>query len=219
MMVKEKRRVFIAMPFKPECEQVLHLIKKACYNLNLEVVHVGEQAFVGSIISHIRSEIAASDLMVAVVTEENGNVYYEIGLAHCQMTPVILLTSDPDKLKFDLRDHRAIKYDVTDPFASLPELSRILASSLEPQPDLGKFLANAYAGSSRDTDKAMHHGLSLLLHTLTQELDLEPPAHFVSHIYRDHTNDHAIEIEDFMGVRVKAIVDINGVIRAMKRID
>jgi hypothetical protein len=217
--MKERRRVFVAMPFKSQYDQVLELIKKASYNLNLEVVHIGEQSFVGSIINHIRSEIESSDLMVAIVTEENGNVYYEIGLAHCQMKPVVLLTDDPDKLKFDLKDHRAIKYDITDPFASLPELTRLLASCIEPQPDLGRFLANVYVGYSGNPNEATHYGLNVILRSLTHELSLEPPVKFISHTYREHTNDHAIEIEDFMGVRVKAIVDVNGGLRAMRRIE
>lgn len=213
------QRVFVAMPFNAKYDSVLDLIKKAAYQLNLEVVHVGEQAYVGSIISHIRSSIASSDVMVAIATEENGNVYYEIGLAHCQMKPVVLLTSDPGKLKFDLQDHRAIKYDSADPLSALPELTRLLSASLAPSPDLGVFLANAYSGVSKNAEEARAQGLKILLRTVGSELSLEPPLKLVSHTFRKETNDHAVEIEDFMGSRVRAIVDVNGVVRTMRRLE
>ena len=99
------RTVFVAMPFTARYDPVLETIKDAAALLGLRVVQVGEEPFAGSIVSHIRSSIEGADLMAAVVTEENGNVYYEIGLAHCQRKPVVLLTDDPKSLKFDLREN------------------------------------------------------------------------------------------------------------------
>ena len=81
-----------------------------------------QDAFAGSIISYIRESIQSAQYMVAVATEENGNVYYEIGLAHCQKKPVVLLTADPNSLKFDLRDHRTLVYDPGRPEALLDRL-------------------------------------------------------------------------------------------------
>ena len=123
---KMARNVFIAMPFKDFPDPVLDVIKEAGHLLNTNTSRLDEQPLTGSIISHIRSQITQSDLMVAVVSEENGNVYYEIGLAHCQKKTVVLLTADPSTLKFDLRDHRAIVYDPKNPSRVRDELIRIM---------------------------------------------------------------------------------------------
>jgi hypothetical protein len=67
------RNVFIAMPFKDFPDPVLDVIKEAGHLLNTNTSRLDEQPLTGSIISHIRSQITQSDLMVAVVSEENGN--------------------------------------------------------------------------------------------------------------------------------------------------
>src|SRR4051812_2065753 len=93
-------RLFVAMPFKRVYDPVLEIIKDSAHHLGMDIIQVGDESFTGSIISVIRSEIENADVMTAIVTEENGNVYYEIGLAHCQQKPVVLLTSDPQSMKF-----------------------------------------------------------------------------------------------------------------------
>src|ERR1700690_2916731 len=115
MNESKTKRLFIAMPFRDQYDPVLNLIKDAAGLLGMKPVQIGEEPFSGSIISQIRTQIEAADVMVAILTEENGYVYYEIGLAHCQRKPVLLLTSDPKSLKFDLRDHRALVYDPAKP--------------------------------------------------------------------------------------------------------
>jgi hypothetical protein len=122
MATADRKSLFVAMPFKPEYESVLETIREAADLLGMETVQIGDESFTGSIASQIRSAIEAAEVMTAIVTEDNGNVYYEIGLAHCQEKPVVLLTSNPDTIKFDLRDHRAIVYDPRRPRAIRDEI-------------------------------------------------------------------------------------------------
>lgn len=103
------------MPFRPQFEPVYDIIVRAADLSNVIARRVDQEWFAGSIISHIINAIEESDIVVAILDEENGNVYYKVGLAHSKGKPVIILTSDPLTLKFDLRDHRAIVYDVINP--------------------------------------------------------------------------------------------------------
>lgn len=110
-----RETVFVAMPYREEYDRVFAVVQEAAANLGMVAQRADQDHFIGSIISHVRKSIEASYCLVAIASEENGNVYYEIGLAHCQKKPVVLLTSDADSLKFDLRDHRAIVYDPQNP--------------------------------------------------------------------------------------------------------
>ncbi len=189
------------------------MVKDAANALNVKVVQVGEEAFAGSIISRMWSSIAAADILTAIVSEENGNVYYEIGLAHCQNKPVILLTSDPKQLKFDLRDHRAIVYDPKNPLAIRDELIRTVKAVLGFASDPAEFLAGVFAGSSTDQEAAPKLGLWKLTQTIAEELHLQLPVEVKRLEILSDSGELAVEVRDFMGRRANAIIDRNGIIR------
>jgi hypothetical protein len=65
------------------------------------------------VISDIWLGISAATLIVADMTGKNGNVLYEVGVAHAIGKPVILLTQDISEVPFDLRHRRCIRYDYT----------------------------------------------------------------------------------------------------------
>ena len=50
--------------------------------------------------------------MVADLSGLNANVIDELGFAHANSTPVVLLSQDPEASPFDLRDMRQIRYSV-----------------------------------------------------------------------------------------------------------
>ncbi|MEO1405777.1 MAG: hypothetical protein AAFV54_04720 [Pseudomonadota bacterium] len=53
----------------------------------------------------------ASDLIIAVLTESNPNVYYELAIAQSAAKPVILLLEKGYEAPFDIKDQRIIYYD------------------------------------------------------------------------------------------------------------
>lgn len=218
MSARKTLTVFIAMPFRATYDPVLETVKEAASLLNMKVVQVGEEPFAGSIISHIRASIQAADLMLAIVTEENGNVYYEIGLAHCQQKPVVLLTSDAKTLKFDLRDHRAIVYDPKHPQGIRDDLVRTFKAALDISTDPRDYLANTFGGTSSNPDVAYHRGLEKAVKTVTFEASLQEPV-TVKQLRMLQSGALAIEVEDFMRVCVRAVLDINGIITNLKRMN
>jgi hypothetical protein len=206
--------VFVAMPFKRALDPVLDVIKDAGKLLNTSLTRIDEQPTTGSIISNIRSEIAHSDVMVAVVSEENGNVYYEIGLAHCQKKPVVLLTPDPSTLKFDLRDHRAIVYDPNNPEKVRDELVRTIEAALHRPKDPEEFIETAFGSPNRhDPCRAIDKAVE----TVVRRAGLKRPAKLTYSEVDTENNELAIEVTDFLETRVRAIFDINGIMISSKR--
>jgi len=95
-----------------------------------------------SIITEIVLEIAQCRLVIADVTTigelanraiRNGNVLYEVGLAHASRLPqeVILLRSDKDTLDFDIAGVRVHTYDPDEPVTAQKQVRELLEHALK----------------------------------------------------------------------------------------
>jgi len=206
------------MPFKKSYEPILKMIKEAAELVNADPVQMNEQYYAGSITTRICNEIDAAEVLIAIASEENGNVYYEIGLAHCQRKPVVILTSDPSALKFDLRDHRALVYDPKNPARCRDELVKTLSVLLNMAGDPKEHLASAFRGTSNDHETAYQVGLKKAVATVVDQLGLSEPIHITEVHFHQAERGVSFEIKDFLGGRVRALVDVNGIVRSMKRI-
>ncbi len=119
--------VFVAMSFDAKFDQRwLSVIAPAIRNVqlngkSLEPVRVDTRLISDSILTEILSGISSSRLIFADVTTlehvggrpiRNGNVMYEVGIAHAVRLPeeVLLFRSDTDPLLFDLAHVRANTY-------------------------------------------------------------------------------------------------------------
>jgi hypothetical protein len=214
-MQNAQKSVFVAMPFRKEDEPVFASIKEACARLNLVVRRVDEEPFVGSIVAYILEAVSSSDFMAAVLTVENGNVYYEIGLAHCRKKPVVLLTANPGSLKFDLRDHRALIYDPEKPQALIDPLTKTLASLMVTSDDPETRLAKAYG--IEDGGHARELAVDKAIEKLTEIARLSKPVKVLTVQALKGSEDTLIEVEDFHESRVRAVVDVNGLLRDIHR--
>ena len=211
------KSIFVAMPFKAEYEPVLELIKSAAFLLDLRVVQLAEAAYAGSVTTRICNSIDEADALVAVLSEENGNVYYEVGVAHCQRKPVAILTSSLAALKFDLRDHRALVYDPKSPSTAKDELVRTLAAALGTSADQTTHLSSAFSGVSAEAETAAERGLRKAVATVASHLGMVEPIELVKVHFHPNDREVAFEVKDFMGTRARALVDVNGIIRSIKR--
>jgi nucleoside 2-deoxyribosyltransferase len=98
------------MPFDEEFQGVLKaLFKPALTKAGYEVL-TGNLENQQNIIRDIIVSIAESDLIVADLTVENANVFYELGLAHALRKKVIQVTQDIGSLPFDLKSYRTLRY-------------------------------------------------------------------------------------------------------------
>jgi hypothetical protein len=217
-MSRKRKTLFVAMPFRDEYASVLAVIRSAAGLLDVEAIHLGEKAYTGSITTMMCNSIDKADALIAVASEENGNVYYEIGLAHCQRKPVAILTCNPSSLKFDLRDHRALVYDTENPGAIRDDLVRTISAALVAPDGESEYLASAFRGLSPDPENASNQGLRKAVDTVSVELDLAEPVQLTERHYNVVRREIAIEVQDYMGRRARALVDVNGIVRSIKMV-
>ena len=67
---------------------------------------------IGRITDQMVNSILNADLCIALLTYHNPNVFYELAIAQSAARPVIILIEKGQTLPFDIRDLRAIEYDL-----------------------------------------------------------------------------------------------------------
>ncbi len=122
---RDERFCFVISPIGPEGSKTRQhadtvyscIIKPACENeQGSEEFHYrcergDHKTAPGKITDQIYEDILAADLIVAVLTEGNPNVYYELAIAQAAAKRVILLLEKGVDPPFDIKDHRIIYYD------------------------------------------------------------------------------------------------------------
>jgi hypothetical protein len=104
-------KVFVVMPFSHEFRDTYELgVKAACNNCGIECDRVDEPIFGETILERIYNQISQADLILAVMTGRNPNVYYEVGYAHGLNKRVVPLIHDANDIPFDLRNYPHIVY-------------------------------------------------------------------------------------------------------------
>jgi hypothetical protein len=107
----QKKRVFVAMPFSEEFEDVYQFgIYDVIRRSGFVCERVDEKAIAGSIVDYIREGIEAAEFVVADLSGERPNVYLEVGYAWGLKRKVLLLARDGTRLHFDLSHHKCIFY-------------------------------------------------------------------------------------------------------------
>ncbi len=104
---------FVLIPFDPEFNGVYEdLIVPALEDVNYEVRRADSFTDQRSILHDVVENIMQADLIVAELSSVNGNVMYELGIAHGLSKPTVLLTQDITAVPFDLRSYRLITYSL-----------------------------------------------------------------------------------------------------------
>lgn len=103
---------FVLMPFHGDFEDVYRMgIKETASQLGIKAERVDEQIFSEGILERIYRQIDVSDIVVADMSGQNANVFYEVGYAHGREKLCILLTKDAGDIPFDLKHHRHVVYE------------------------------------------------------------------------------------------------------------
>lgn len=102
---------FVLMPFDKAFDDIYKLgIKETATQLGMLAERVDEQMFREGILERIYRQIEVADLILADMTGQNPNVFYEVGYAHAKGKLCILMTKDTSDIPFDLKHHRHIVY-------------------------------------------------------------------------------------------------------------
>jgi hypothetical protein len=112
-------------PGKPELDDVRNAIKDVCRQFNIDAARVDEIQHSGVITELILSQIQMSEFLIADVSWERPNVYYEIGFAHALGKRPIIFRRSGTQLHFDLSVHNIPEY------RNVTELKEMLGKRLE----------------------------------------------------------------------------------------
>jgi hypothetical protein len=107
---------FVMMPFGEWFDRYYQDIYiPAIREAGFEPVRADELFTTGSVVEQIWEEIIKAKLLLADLSGKNPNVFYELGLAHAAIKPVVFTASKVDDVPFDLRHLRVIIYEVQEP--------------------------------------------------------------------------------------------------------
>jgi hypothetical protein len=102
--------VLILAPFRPGLRHIYDELRtQLSEDLGCRVGLADEFRSGQAVMSEIWSAIASGTVVIADCTDQNPNVFYEIGLAHALGKEVLLITQSDD-VPFDLRHLRYVRY-------------------------------------------------------------------------------------------------------------
>lgn len=118
---------FVLMPFDKEFDDLYQLgIKSTAESLGIVAERVDEQNFSESILDRIYRQIRNADFIIAEMTGQNPNVFYEVGYAHAHEKLCVLITRNAADIPFDLKHHTHIVHG-----GSISALKEQLAEKFE----------------------------------------------------------------------------------------
>jgi hypothetical protein len=122
---------------REESDLVLNfLVVPAVSRLDLEARRAERIAEAGYLTHQIIERLLASPLVIADLTRENPNVYYELGIRHCAGLPTVLIARDGTALPADVAHQRVMFFDLTNPArleTDVDDLSARVQHALEDQ--------------------------------------------------------------------------------------
>ena len=106
--------IFVIMPFKDAYDPLYReIIQKACTDRRLPVTRGDQILKHGNIPHQILKMIQEAFFIIAEISEDNPNVFYEVGYGHALNKPIIAIADRKRVLPFDVSGERTIFYDTS----------------------------------------------------------------------------------------------------------
>lgn len=131
--------IFVAMPFDSKHDNLLELIKVAVeivnkkLTTNFKVWRADEDVTTQVGWQKILDKLMTSRLCIGVLTDNNPNVYYELGIAHSLQQidrQLLIVPNNKHTSKFDLQHLTYTSYDINDPLTSSNDLATKIQDKL-----------------------------------------------------------------------------------------
>lgn len=126
---------FVMMPFRPELHFFYLFTQRHLEDHhNLKVERGDHEILTIPLVKKIEDQITRADFIIADVTGNNPNVFYELGIAHSQAKPAVLITQDEvEKIPVDLRPFEVIRYSLAEHISFFSKLDSAVNSILRPR--------------------------------------------------------------------------------------
>jgi len=118
------------MPFDPALDWLRDEIVLAGQSVGVRVERADDIFEAGVIIDQIKERISQADVVIAVCTGRNPNVFYELGIAERVHKPILLAEEETD-LPFDVRHFRALFYRKGSQHEGRETLRKGIATAIE----------------------------------------------------------------------------------------
>ena len=106
---------FVIMPFATGFDNVFQVLQSVVEDYcGCKCLRADQIATPAQITGEIWERIQNSRFLIADVTGQNPNVFYEVGFAHALQKQVILLVERGDRVPFDIQGIRYLSYDPAD---------------------------------------------------------------------------------------------------------
>ncbi|MEU2614260.1 hypothetical protein ABZ570_22165 [Micromonospora sp. NPDC007271] len=178
-----RRECFVIAPIGPEgseirkrSDQVLkHVIRPVVEERGFVAVRGDEIERGGLITSHVLDRIIRNDLVIADLTDQNANVFYELAVRHALRKPFVQLMAKGQQLPFDVQGMRTIMVDHTDldsVHAAKEQLGRAI-DAISGDADIVTPMSVALTLQDLRGSSSPHEaGLSQVIETLPQMMDI-----------------------------------------------
>ena len=87
------------------------ILKPAGVDAGFLVKRADDELKSGSVTEQFWDDLQAADVVLAFLTGRNPNVFYELGLAHREGKPVLLVVDKGENVPFDIKHLRHYQYD------------------------------------------------------------------------------------------------------------
>jgi hypothetical protein len=115
---RRRPRVFVLMPFDPAFDWLYEEVRAAGEDAGVAIERADDIFQAGIVIDQIKTRIKEADIVIAVCTGRNPNVFYELGIAESIHRPILIGEQSRD-LPFDVHHFRAHFYGGADERSTL----------------------------------------------------------------------------------------------------
>jgi nucleoside 2-deoxyribosyltransferase len=130
-----EKHLFIAMPYANEFNNAYYFgIKQPIEKHHRKPERVDQVAFTGDVVERVRRRISSCQLVIADITGNNPNVFYELGYADGVGKPVIVISQEQAH-PFDVTTRHQIRYHPHDIMKLAEELNKHLDELIGPAED------------------------------------------------------------------------------------
>ena len=104
-----RKKCFVAMPINDDFKDVYKTIKESLTEIGWVVFRADEITFPRLITRKILLEIMSADLVLVDLTNNNPNVFFELGMSHMVSHDILMITQE-DSIPFDIKNEQTIFY-------------------------------------------------------------------------------------------------------------